>query len=252
MQPLQTTPRSCNKKKMRTPEPELRSTPIKQSTNQNRISGVFFTIVCGGAAFGLWNSSHGFWAIIALLVAVMFFWLMVVKGRGDATAACPLCNKGFQLGLGIEHNRCPWCFAYSERDRTIERLSEVEEGRMEAKPTFLFPLPKTYRFPQICCVCGRSASGSRTTHATYNLQQEWLPAKTHVEYSLDLPYCELHAHSAEADAPGMETALDSRSKKADGVSTYQVPGLKVSSYRFYREFLRLNGIKDHVDPKISF
>jgi hypothetical protein len=234
---------------MKDPETALRSTPITQSTKQNRINGVFFIIVCGVAALWLWNSSHGFWAIIALLVAVFLFWTQVVKGYGEATATCPLCDKTLQLAALGKHNRCPWCFAYSERDRTIERLSEVEEGRIEAKPTFLFPLQKTYRFPQICCVCGRSASGSAVTHATYNLKLEWLPGKKHLEYSLDLPYCELHAHSKEID---VETALDSRPKKADEKVWKSVPGLKVSSYRFYREFLRLNGIKAYVEPEISF
>jgi hypothetical protein len=87
-----------------------------------------------------------------------------------------------------------------------------------------------------------------------------LPTVKHIECSLDIPYCEVHGKSNEAadtlDAallgPGVATALDYRSKKAVGESQYPVPGLKVSSYRFYREFMRLNEIKNHVDPQISW
>ena len=206
---------------------------------------------------GLWSSS-GVLSIIVILAALMIGGGMLITGFGNATGTCPLCDKVFNLGVMDKHHRCPYCFGYSESDKRIEQLSAVEEGRTEAKPTFLVPLPKAYRLPRICCVCGRPASGSRTVHARYNLRSEILPVSKHIEYSLDIPYCEDHAQDTEAASafnstllgPGVETALDARSKKADGASVYQVPGLKVSSYRFYREFLLLNGIKNHFDPQI--
>jgi hypothetical protein len=232
-------------------------TQVIQSRTKNRIVGL--GILVGGTFFGaVLGSSSDVLAVIVILASLTIGGYALITGAGEGTAACPLCDKTFQISSLSKHSRCPWCFGYSERNK--EQLLAVEDGHAEAKPAFLLPLLKTYRFPQICCACGQSATGSRTAHTSYNLRSELLPTVKHIKCSLDIPYCEVHGKSNEAAdtvdssllGPGLAAALDYRSKKAGAVSLYPVPGLKVSSYRFYREFLRLNGIKNYVDPQISW
>ena len=231
---------------MRGSGPALRSTQIVQATKSNRVQGVVSIIVGGLVALGLW-SDHEVWSIIVLLLSVVVGGKMVVTGKGDETSVCPVCEKPTLIHADSgKFLRCSWCYAYSERDS--DRLVEVEKGRVEASPTFLFPIAKTVRFPLLCCACGRPASGSKATHTTYSWRHQTLPAIRQLKFSVDLPFCKLHAQGTE----GADTAIDYRTKKAGGVSQYPVPGLKVSSYLFYRECLLLNGIKDDFDPKISW
>jgi hypothetical protein len=235
---------------MKDSEAGPRSTQMVQSTATNRVMGVIGLITTLFFGYMLWDSDHGFWAVTLILVVGTVCGIIVVTGMGGFTAACPLCDKVFPLDWR-KHNRCPWCFAYSEADIPNKRLVEIEQARVESTPTFLLPLAREFQLPKICCACGRSAFGTRRGHLTYNLQNQILPGTKHIEYWLDIPYCELHADSTNDEESGWDSALDYRSKKPDSSSQYPVPGLKVSSYRFYRAYVVINAIQDHVKPKIS-
>jgi hypothetical protein len=226
----------------------LRSTTPTPSRG-NRFTGCGGAIVFGLVAAGLWSAGHPYLAIIAMLVTLLGVW-MLVTGKGSDDALCPLCGKKI-VEFSDKFVRCPWCFAYSER--RDNRLWEVEQDRVEAKPTFLFPLPPSLRLPRLCCACGQLASASVSTTVNYSLQpnsaMQFVLVK-HVSYTIGVPYCDRHKHATEFEAISFySTPLDFRTKDEKGVA-YQFPGLEVSSYRFYREFLQLNGIKSAWDPKL--
>lgn len=227
------------------------ATAVTQATRANRQEGVYITICIVLFSVGLFYYDHPFWAVFFLL-GIPFAVKKILTGEGHRETTCLTCAKSIIID---EHERakylrCPWCFAYSEWDKEGERLLEVEDGRVNHNPMFLLPFAKTFRFPPICCACGRPASGTRATDASYSWKDATTPvlSRRTVKLSVDLPCCELHAQGEQ----GVAIKLDRRCKFAGGGVGYLVPGFKVASYQFYHAYLLLNGIKDEFTPNISW
>ena len=188
---------------------------------------------------------HPVWATLLSVVLGGFSLWTIVTGQGDSEADCPSCKKRFTLrAFESKYRRCPWCFSYSAQDDVNKQMTEVPENFLSETPVFLVPLPKSRKLPTICIVCGSPATGTRQIVANYSIRAELLPATNQITYSLDAPLCESHSSSEKL----VDVTLDVRTKKPDGASPYQVPGLKVPSYRFYRTYLEMNAIKDEYDP----
>lgn len=219
----------------------LASTPIKRSVG-NTIGFVVGILMGLALAYWAWSSNHPIVAGIIGLVCLGLL-VMVLKGSGVGEAPCPSCGKPLD-GLGNKPNeRCIWCFAYSEpRDG---RLWQVEESRVETRPEFVIPLPENLRMPPICCACGEPATRAGSMVANYNIQHNVLPVARGSEYSLQIPYCNSH------DSGGAETATTVMGIEGK-ISMQEMPALKVKSHRFYREFLRLNGIAGNPSQRISW
>lgn len=230
---------------------ELRSTPVVVSKGTNRMNGIGGTVAVAIFASMLW-SDHFFWAIVVILVGGGISLWMIITGQGDSEADCPTCMKRFILRLDFEakFRRCPWCFSYSEQDKTTKHLTEVPENYVSETPVFLVPLPKSFKLPIICTVCGLPATGARQFVAKYSIRDGSLTTTRLITYSIDEPLCKIHSRENESEKVA-KTSLDVRSKKPDGTAPYQVPGLEVSSYRFYRAYLEMNSINDHCAPEMK-
>lgn len=199
----------------------VRSTPITRSWPRTL---TLFSLGILGMVFGALSLAGGIHDIDPrfLFLGVMFLLLgfagayMGVKMSyvGD----CPACGTP-QKGLGDLH-RCDNCLIYG--DVVDGRYCELEPDRILKKPLLSARVSQQSQMPKLCSACGLSASGT----------QRLKIIRIEFAFDLDVPHCELHP----AGGADLTTAGPKKKGRAE------IPVLKVASYRFYREFLKLNNM----------
>jgi hypothetical protein len=194
----------------------LRSAPVTRSWKNTLISllagvsllGVGILCVSMGVTPG-----RVLLSIVFLICAIAMF-LMAVSN--SYTGDCPCCGAR-QKRLGGLH-RCDHCLAYGEVSNGEYR--ELEADCIWKTPVFKARVSKGSRMPGLCSGCGVAAAQVVRLRII----------RTGFAFDLDVPNCGQHSGTADLEAV-------STGKKGE-----EVPMLKVASYRFYREFLRENGM----------
>lgn len=193
----------------------VRSTPVTRSWSN--------TVKCLLLAFGFlgfsafifyenWSFGSIIHAAIFIIVGIAGLYTAAISYIGD----CPVCGTRQKLLSGL--HRCDTCLAYGE---VVNReYREIELSRNANSPVFAIRLTEQWKMPNRCCACGLPST---------RFEQLRIVRK---KFALDIgaPHCDLHSGGAQlATEPSWEKGVK------------EIPVLKVSSYRFYREFLKANG-----------
>jgi|WetSurMetagenome_2_1015567.scaffolds.fasta_scaffold128909_2 hypothetical protein len=211
------------------PQPATR---IARSWGQTLGIGGVGAGFCALAVY-LGNFEYTGWAIVCGIVGVCFvFGAWKVAG----SANCPSCGRrltSLSLMSQSSYRRCPYCENYNQDGGGW--LRSLEENCIAGEPAFSIYLPKEFRLPDLCCLCGQPAT--RTEKLSLKLRVSSGPVavtQQEVVVSLNAPHCDNHQGGAK---------LTRETREKPG--TFTEPGpvatvLKVQSYAFYQEFRRLN------------
>lgn len=178
--------------------------------------------------------------IIGLVIfggIVTFFVYAVFQSK---TVPCPSC--GFKmLHIKGSYAKCPNCKAYSQYNEGGP--APVPQDMVAGGPVFELALFPGCKFPDVCCFCGGNA-----TDVAVGPQQLYGYSTgamlTQGVFHAIVPYC-------DRCSDGTEVVKEKKSgNKMDSYywnARHRVIiatnlGMKVCSYRFYREFLRINRI----------
>jgi hypothetical protein len=201
-----------------------KSTPVVRSWSNTLNSLLFALAMIGLGGFVLyenWGPRTGFAAAVLLLFGLLALWAAI---SGSYTGNCPVCGAPQKRVSGL--HRCRQCLAYGEV--VNKEYWEIETDRVAKNPVFAILLAEQWKMPKLCCACGAVATRCTTLRI---IRKEFA-------FDLDAPYCGLHTRGADLDT---EYSLDQRK---------HVPVLKVSSYGFYREFVKANGLSGNHAAKI--
>jgi hypothetical protein len=194
----------------------LRSAPVTRSWRNTLISLLAGVSLLGVGIFcvSLGVSAGRVLLSIVFLICAIAMFLMAVSN--SYTGDCPCCGTK-QKRLGGLH-RCDHCLVYGEVSKGEYR--ELEADCIWKVPIFKARVSKQSRMPGLCSGCGAPAAKVVRLRII----------RTGFAFDLDVPNCGQHSGTADLEAV-------STGKKGE-----EVPVLKVASYRFYREFLRENGM----------
>ncbi len=152
-------------------------------------------------------------ALLCVLMCVAVIWAAIANSY---TGACPTCGA-VQKAVGGMH-RCGNCLAYGE---IVERqYRQMQPDCVLNAPLFAALIPEPCYMPKLCTGCGMTSTRSERLRII----------RTEFAFDLEVPFCDLHRGTAELG-----------SEIAEGRKHPNIPVLRVASYRFYREFLKLNG-----------
>jgi hypothetical protein len=192
------------------------STPLTRSW-KDTLQTLLLSVGLLGLSLFLWFINGGVKAVIGAVVFALFglvgLWTAATL---CFTGDCPTCGAP-QKRVGGLH-RCNRCLAYGEA--VNKEYCEIERDRVARSPVFDIPLPEQWSLPDLCCACGARAT------RFYNLRI----IRKEFAFDLGAPHCELHSGGADL------ATEHSREKRKE------IPILKVASYAFYREFLKINGM----------
>lgn len=176
------------------------------------------------------------WAIIVVLVALIFSFLAFFQ---SGEAPCPICGEIIQeiSSWGAE---CPHCLHYFNVKE--KRLREIDSSSSSSIPIYGIPLPHgECNMPSLCCACGQPAK--RTVLVTMETPIGSGTVTTKVaRFSIDMPHCDEH------DAGASIGSVSRRRAKNDPNASFanedeSFLAIKVKSYAFYLNFMRLNGYR---------
>jgi hypothetical protein len=193
----------------------VRSTPVTRSwsnTLKNLLLAFGFLGFSAFIFYKNWSVGSILHAIVFIIVGIAGLWTAAVSYTGD----CPVCGTRQKLVSGL--HRCDQCLGYGE---VVNReYREIALSRNANNPVFAIRLPEQWKMPNLCCACGLPSSRFEKLRII----------RKKFALDMDAPHCGLHTGGAH---------LATEPSKEKGVK--EVPILKVSSYRFYREFLKANG-----------
>jgi hypothetical protein len=222
--------------------PEMRATPAKRSAD-NTVTFGMGALLLFAMSIGLFFNDHTVAAAIIFLVTIGASY---VAFRGSFAAACPACGQIMdELSAGIP-KRCPNCFGYSVL--SDGHLRELDPATSKYGP-FTIPLPTNPRMPPLCCGCGGPATGVKRITQTLNMANfsALPPPGSGKAYDLSVPVCDVHDPVVVLRAEATKNLVGLRRIGIFGPQITPLnPGLfavmQVPSYRFYCEFIRLNGM----------
>jgi len=177
----------------------------------------------GGGAIWLFTSDHPIFAVIAAVVAVGFGFIAV---GGEYIADCPHCGSPMSAGLVTQCSKCKE-FALNERGALVKLPADY----VAESPMFIVNMDRVLElggpaiWPSSCCICG--APPTRTERLTQSYDSPGIGG-TRLTLRFDVPHCQTHR----------------RGVACGGTPGVVLVGLTFRSYRYYREFIRMNGI-DH-------
>jgi hypothetical protein len=127
---------------------------------------------------------------------------------GKKSAQCPRCKATIQ-DIGLAETRCDRCAHYFIASGGY--LRALDENHVAPAAPFVIPmmtLERAHAMPRLCCACGAPSTRDIRVSLMANLS---------------MPHCARHSVGASVNASG---------------GPY---GIRVVSYRFYREFMHANG-----------
>jgi hypothetical protein len=184
-------------------------------------------------AIALWIGGIPFWPWVVGVGAIAIF-VSAIYDSGEAL--CPRCET--LLGLGSGFNQCANCGHFFEIDGG--RLREIERSSVTGLPFFGIPWTQvTPSMPPLCCACGVPAS--RTVRISMEAPIGSGPITTQVaRFAIDMPHCENHNDGADIGSDSRRRAKDDP-KHTFGNEFESFLAVRVKSYAFYCEFMRMNG-----------
>lgn len=204
----------------------LRSSPITRSW-LDTVKNVAIAAATAVGAVILWHNEVAWLAVLVGIVGSIFIFAAIwIAG----TASCPHCGNQLKGIAKIGFHCCPLCKHYVEGK--AGRVWELDPGRVAESPTFDIPLPDSFHLPSTCCYCG--APATRMEEVGINLcevKSSMSIMGREVRYTVSMPHCDQHLGGAKLDR-----TLSTQEPAA------AITVLKVRSYRFYREFLEMNGL----------
>jgi hypothetical protein len=197
-------------------------------TTMRKIHPVGYTIglgalaaAVGGGAIWLFTSDHPIFAAIAAFFAIASGCAAVT---GQYTADCPHCGSPMLAG---EVTQCSKCgeFALAERGALVKlpRDYVAESATFIVNMDRVLELGGVVRWPDDCCICG--GPSTRTERLTQSFDSPGIIGNR-LTLRFDVPHCQTHR----------------RGVACGGTSGVVLVGLTFRSYRYYREFIHMNGI----------
>ena len=178
---------------------------------------LFISIAEGPVTFGI--------ALIPAVLGLILFY-MSVGGAGSAT--CPSCGASLS-GLSTGANDgvlCDSCHKYCEgKDGS---LWQTDQNRIADDSIFSSPLPESFNFPAVCCVCGGPATSSesvslRMQNASAPLTAATVGVTSSTTVTVEVPHCSVHKGGASL------------------AGTPKAPHIRFRSYPYLRAFCQVNG-----------
>ena len=218
---------------------DMADTTIRRSIGGTIAAGAGSLAAGALAVAGIWNGN--WWGLVPAIVAVVLGGVAVV---GPRKANCPHCGRAMSAD-GHNVNHCSACGQYAQEQGgalvklaadyvDINGVFPVHLDRL-IKPGVITGLPRSdmgdVRWPNICVVCSAPATGADLTEVLITRISG--PVKTGLRLRFPFPRCARHPIHAEMTESG--------AWNGDGFACDHAQ-LRFQSYRFWREFCRLNGI----------
>lgn len=202
-------------------ESSLRSCPVARSWART-------LAFLGAALLSGFAALNGGW--IAVLFATLAIIFVGVAIWGSGTASCPNCGARLTGLMTSADERCNHCGRYVEvRQR---RAWEIDPERVDANRPFAVPLGESFRMPELCAACGRPATKFETVSMETRESSSAISLTVGVfQNSIAVPHCDSHSGGGRLDREGVQGTTSPMTL---------VTVLRVKSYRFYLEFLRMN------------
>ena len=201
------------------------------------------SLAIGFGAFKVYEAGHFWWGIGLACVAVA---CGIAAFRGPQTVKCPYCNRALSPIYGSEFCCCEACGEYSQRkDNTMVRLApDYIHSGIAPFNVFLTGLTtpvyvagartrhvRDLRWPDICILCSAPPTETALVEGVARGRDA---DEDDLHLSVNVPKCvgcvvRVHKMPSSEIWYGPGFAFDSNS-------------MSFSSYRFWREFCRLNGI----------
>jgi hypothetical protein len=196
------------------------------------------------AAGAIWAFSEGNWVVVVIAGLVGGVFGVVAVG-GPQRAKCPHCSRGMGAD-SADVNHCGSCGQYSRPESgSLVRLGPdhvdphpvfpVNLDRL-LKPGLVTGLPTSnmqdVRWPNICLVCSAPATGVDQVEVV--IDRGGGAVSTRVRMRLPFPCC--GGHHIGVGASETRHVWEGNGWECDHVQ------LRFNSYRYWREFCRLNNI----------
>jgi hypothetical protein len=211
---------------------EIRSTPAKRSAD-NTISFGVGALLLFAFSIGLYSEGHTIAGAILFLATLGGAY---VAFRGSYAARCPACGQAMDELSAGNPKRCPNCFRYSVLNQG--QFRELDPATTKYGP-FTIPLPANPRMPNLCCGCGAVATGMKRVVQNVNLTTFSATPGSGTTYDVSVPVCSAHDPIVILRAEGTGNSIG---LNRVGINPGLFAVMQVPSYRFYWEFIRLNGM----------
>ena len=211
-------------------EDRLRSCPVDRSWPR---TVAFF----GAALLSGFAALNGGWiSILFVTLAIVF---LAFAAWGSGTASCPNCGTRLTRLMAFAVERCSQCGRYVEVRR--RRAWEIDPDRVDASQRFAIPLGESFRMPDLCAACGLPAT--RFENASMETRES--PSSVSLtegvfQSSVAVPHCEHHSGGGRLDREQVLRPISSDVLLGTQPPATLITVLRVKSYRFYLEFLRMN------------